>query len=292
MTRSTSGEAVRESSASQLGGGIADGCATSGLRPGAKRSISAAQFASSDAGATSRLARLPPSRCFLSTSSSASTCIVLPRPMSSARQAPRPSRRQEVQPAHADLLVGAQRGAGAPRRGRSAPAPRGGEVLERLGQPAAGDDARPVASGASAAAPLGRDVRAGQHAHRLGEGEPALRGRPLDRRNWSSIRRSCSRSTSTQRPRTRCRPSEPASSSAISAPSSRSPSSVTSIWKSSSASVPSPAGALPPTVALTCGRGGRLARHAPGTRTTTPAASSRGRSVSRWNASAGVQRSG
>ena len=52
-----------------------------------------------------------------------------------------------------------------------------------------------------------------------------------------------------------------------------SPSSVTSMRKSSSASVPSPEGALPPTVAVTCGRDGRPARQVAGMRTTTPARS-------------------
>ncbi len=62
------------------------------VRVGAKRSISAAQFASNDAGATRRLVRRVSSRAalFRNTSRSASTCIVLPRPMSSARHAPRP----------------------------------------------------------------------------------------------------------------------------------------------------------------------------------------------------------
>ena len=62
------------------------------VRVGAKRSISAAQLASRDAGATRRLVRRVSSRVARAriTSSSASTCIVLPRPMSSARHAPRP----------------------------------------------------------------------------------------------------------------------------------------------------------------------------------------------------------
>ena len=49
--------------------------------------------------------------------------------------------------------------------------------------------------------------------------------------------------------------------------------------KSSSASLPSPDGVLPPTLADTCGRGGRLARHVAGIRTTTPALSSCGTSL-------------
>ena len=73
---------------------------------------------------------------------------------------------------------------------------------------------------------------------------------------------------------------------------SASPSSVTSIRKSSSASCPIPAGDLPPTMPVTRGRGGRLPRHAAGMRTTTPAASSSGTSLKSCMASAGVQRSG
>ena len=59
---------------------------------GAKRSISAVQLASNDAGATRRLVRRVSSGVLRAriTSKSASTCIVLPRPMSSARQAPKP----------------------------------------------------------------------------------------------------------------------------------------------------------------------------------------------------------
>jgi hypothetical protein len=56
--------------------------------------------------------------------------------------------------------------------------------------------------------------------------------------------------------------------------------------------MPRPLGGLAPTMALTWGRAGRFARHVPGTRTITPAASRRGRSVRSWQASAGVHRSG
>ena len=54
-------------------------------------STSATQLARSEAGATSRLGRRPAPASRLSTVRSASTWIVLPRPMSSARHAPRPS---------------------------------------------------------------------------------------------------------------------------------------------------------------------------------------------------------
>ena len=49
---------------------------------------------------------------------------------------------------------------------------------------------------------------------------------------------------------------------------------------------------VPPTVPVTCGRDGRLARHDAGMRTTTPALSRSGALASRRDASCGVQRSG
>ena len=68
--------------------GAAEGWATTALRLGANRAISAVQLASSEAGATSRqglrFSRASSSR----TSSSDKTWMVLPSPMSSARQAP------------------------------------------------------------------------------------------------------------------------------------------------------------------------------------------------------------
>ena len=80
---------------------IADGCSTGAVRLGANRSISADQLASNDAGATSRLG-LVSLRAFACTSSRARIWIVLPSPMSSARQAPRPrpdSNRSHATPA-------------------------------------------------------------------------------------------------------------------------------------------------------------------------------------------------
>ena len=51
--------------------------------------------------------------------------------------------------------------------------------------------------------------------------------------------------------------------------------------------MPSPEGAFPPTVAVTFGRAGRLARHVAGIRTTTPALSSCGTSWRKRKASLG-----
>ena len=132
--------------------------------------------------------------------------------MSSARQAPRPSVDKQMQPAHADLLVGPQRrlervaGVDAGQRLRD-----GARPSSVVRQPRTGDDARPV----------GRRVR---RRHRPETFAPATSRiasanvRPpaaavcSTARNCSSSRASLSRSSSTQRPRTKCRPSDAASS--------------------------------------------------------------------------------
>ena len=62
--------------------------------------------------------------------------------------------------------------------------------------------------------------------------------------------------------------------------------------KSSTPSRPRADGLRLPTVAVTCGRAGRLARQVAGMRTTTPAVSSSGRLWRKRDASAGPQRSG
>ena len=200
--------------------------------------------------------------------------------------------RQQVEPADADLLIGPQRAvqlaAGVDLReplGRAQP-------LEGLGEPGAGDHARPVRVGAVGRAVLG-DVRAGEHAHRLGEGEPAFGREPLGlpeplHRPLEPLPIDLDPLAADERQPVRRRPGAPSPrrGSAVS------PSSVTSMRKSSSASLPSPAGALPPTVAVTCGRGGRPARQVAGMRTTTPARSSSGTSPRKRNASCGDQRSG
>ena len=108
----------------------------------------------------------------------------------------------------------------------------------------------------------------------------------------SIMRLSRSRSTSTQRPRTSARPSDLASNSLISAFVNVSPSSVTSMRKSRSASWPRRDGMLAPTLAVTCGRSGRFPRQFAGIRTTTPALSSCGTSLRSCKASLGCQRNG
>ena len=86
-SRSESASGVREPSSD---GGTSEGCATKTLRFGAKRAISARQFAISDAGTTRRLGSFAALPFFFSNTSSAMTWRVLPSPMSSARHPPRP----------------------------------------------------------------------------------------------------------------------------------------------------------------------------------------------------------
>ena len=106
--------------------------------------------------------------------------------------------------------------------------------------------------------------------------------------NCRIARSSRSRSTSTHWPRSSTSASVPASSVAISCSLSVSPSSVTSMRKSSNAVQPErPTARASPTVPVTCGRGGRLARQLAGMRTTTPARSSSGALASSRDASRG-----
>ena len=76
--------------------------------PGAKRRISASQLPSSDAGQTTRVG--PPPPCSRRCRCSAISVIVLPSPMSSARQAPRPSAGELGQPGQPAALVVAELG--------------------------------------------------------------------------------------------------------------------------------------------------------------------------------------
>jgi hypothetical protein len=111
-------------------------------------------------------------------------------------------------------------------------------------------------------------------------------------RSRSIVARSWSRSSSIQRPRSRRRPSAPASRSATSRAVNASPSSVTSARKSSSASAPTPPGGRVPIEPVAPGRGGRRCPHVAGIRVTTPAVSSFAVSASSCDASRALQRSG
>ena len=106
------------------------------------------------------------------------------------------------------------------------------------------------------------------------------------------VRFSRSASTSTHCPRISAKPLVPASRAFTSAAVSGSPSKLTCMLKSNSASVPNSDGVFAPTMPVTFGRGGRFARHVAGMRTTTPACSRVCTSRSKHTASAGDQRSG
>ena len=197
--------------------------------------------------------------------------MVLPSPMSSARHAPRPSLVEQIKPAHAHLLVGPQRAlqriAGIDLRQTL----RTAQTLSR--SPRARDRLPLEPSRRLAAAGIARQR------HRRRPAAAWLRQSP-DRsrapRRSTSRKRSImlaaapDRARSSARAPARVHPIWPAVR-LISAAVSVSPSSVTSMWKSSRASWPIPEGGLPPTVPVTRGRGGRLPRHAAGIRTTTPA---------------------
>ena len=182
---------------------------------GAKRAISDFQFASSDAGSTSSDG-LPPPR-FFSADSSASTWIVLPSPMSSARQAPSP----RLDRNHSQLTPVSWYGRKVAFR--SSPGWACCEVLRdcagrpALAQPLARRGRTTTARSASRVAVVGQVLgRAGQQPHAFDEREPVAR--PALRPSSSGpALRSFSRSTSTHWPRSSTSPSSAASSSRHSA---------------------------------------------------------------------------
>ncbi len=263
----------------------------SAFSPGAKRSISDAQLASSDAGATSRLGCRPAPFWRFRTSSSASTWMVLPRPMSSARQAPRPSFASRYSQRTPTCWYGRSTPCNSPP-GSTCANPCG--LRSPCNVSASQGPATTCVQSAWSAIAASSPATSAPESNRMA----SPNARPLSRAVRSTSRKRsimlcrCSRSSSIHRPRTNASPSVFESRSWISAAVSVSPSSVTSIRKSSSASLPMPAGALLPTLPVTRGRGGRLPRHAAGMRTTTPAVSRWGTSRRSWSASRGVQRSG
>ncbi len=292
-------------------GSPAEGCATSARNDGAKRAISAVQLPSSDAGATSRLGPCalspaqPPRQCCAlwappvagkagssrlrrRASRKASTCTVLPRPMSSARQAPRPRRAaKESQraptswygrsPVRSSSPGSAPASASGLRRPESAWASHG---------PAWTCDhsATEPSSGAGASAAPSVPARRRMASSSVKEPSCAARCACFQcASTWSSF----SRSISTQRPRTSASPCCCARNACHSASLSGSPSRARRKSKSTSASSPSAEGGLSPTVTSTPTRGRFF--HQSGMRTTTPAVSSRGVSRKKRSASAGVQ---
>ena len=134
MTRSAAARSSGADVGQRACRAIADGCATSTpqrrrearrSRPASWRSATRARRAG--AGRADVAARS------FSASRSASTWIVLPSPMSSARQAPRPRRCEEREPAHADAPGTAAASARSPRgSGRLAQPLGAAQAVERL----------------------------------------------------------------------------------------------------------------------------------------------------------------
>ena len=96
--------------------GIADGCATSAFNPGAKRSISAAQFASSEAGATSRLGCGCRARLALENEQQRKHLDGLAESHVVGQARAQAEFREEIEPAHAHLLIRPQGRLSAHRR--------------------------------------------------------------------------------------------------------------------------------------------------------------------------------
>ena len=202
------------------------------------------------------------------------TWIVLPRPMSSARQPPRPRLCSHQSQRKPDLLVGTQVGASAaPARQPAAPS--------GLRSPASAAPARlPPRPSTTPPPPPRREPRRRCRSRRRPAAATRRRtetaGGRLALRTPSSARAPGGASPDRPRPTAR----EPAPGrrwrrgfSRTSRAVSVSPSSVTAAEKSSIASAPRVGRLSLPTVTCTSGRGGLLARHDAGTRTTTPAAS-------------------
>ena len=210
-----------------------------------------------------------PSASRRSTSSSASTWIVLPSPMSSARQAPRPSPESRCSHRTPSLLVGPQT-AVQRRAGIDAPSPSGhAQRAQRLGQPGPGGDLRPIGCDGVGRV-LVADGRAGEQAHGLGEGRPSRAASARPRGSG----RGCAEPLAVDLHPAAAQQhqvSVPASSRRDLGRGQR-----LAVERDVHAEVEQrrrgrAEGARPPTVAVTCGRGGRLARQPAGMRTTTPA---------------------
>ena len=261
-------------------------------RPGANRSISAAQLASKR-GRRHQQARPPRRARSRRAARAAATAPGWSCPGPCRRRGRRRGRAVRAGAASGRRPAGRAAGCRAGRaRDRSAPALRA-SAAPSGSRRATGPRRRGTSPGRR-----GRGCRPRRCRRRPASASPrrsrarlAAASRSASRKR-SIVRPSRSRSTSTHWPRISARPLVLARSSFISAAVSGSPSRVTSMRKSSSASLPSPDGALPPTVAVTCGRDGRLALQVAGMRTTTPARSSSGTSPRKRRASCGVQRSG
>ena len=274
-------------SASSPCSSCADGCSTRVRSVGENRAISALQFPSSDAGATSKLGPLA-CPALLRPRRKARTCKVFPRPMSSARHVPRPSPAANESHRTPTSWYG-RSSARSSEPGRSFPNPSGLR--------------RPARASASQGPALTRDQSAtsGSSGAAASPSAPA-RSRIASRREIPPLRaarcaffqcaRTCSslsRSISTQRPRTSASPWSCAASALHSFSLKGSPSSASWTSKSTSASSPSPVGLRPPSPTSTPRR--ERFFHQSGTRTTMPAASKAGTSRKNRSASPGVQAS-
>ena len=101
-----------------------------------KRAASCFQLKTSDRGTTTSdgLTAWPAARSSRRVSSSASTCAVLPTPMSSARQPPKREAAQELHPAQALALVIAQAGPRSRRAARRHRRPETAQLLAHAGE--------------------------------------------------------------------------------------------------------------------------------------------------------------
>ena len=182
---------------------------------GAKRAISAFQFASSDAGSDEEATACRSARRSFRREQQREDLDGLAEPHVVGQAGAEPEAREEARASRARLLVGPQRAA--QRRGR----PRGrealgvaqpGEHLRRASPPRwTNDHSRSSSTRVAGRPEVGR--RPGQEPHPLDERDPAL---PAARFDLLPVRRappaSRSRSTSTHWPRSRTSPSSAASS--------------------------------------------------------------------------------
>ncbi len=265
MTRSAPASSSAAPAASSALG-RADGCATSTRRLGREalelRLPVGEQRGRHDQQAGTSGAALPrsaPRFCSpLSSRSRPITWIVLPSPMSSARQAPRPRRERNQSQRDADLLVRTQRraerppglGGGEPSRARAAPA---SVVAEPRSRGHAATSRRrasaPPASPSATAAPASRRIAS--------RNDRPARGRALDAFPSGRGPRAASRG----RPRPTCpapargRPCRPGSRATPRRRAARRRR-ASATEKSSSASRPRAEGGFAPTVTLTSAAGG------------------------------------
>ena len=156
MTRSTAARSTAPSPFN-CSAAIADGCATSARRLGAKRAISDAQLASSDAGATRSYGLRLPSASIPQHQQQRQHLDGLAETHVVGEAGAKPEPRQQVQPLHARPLIGTQRPLVIGRVDARRPV-RVAQRGERLGEPGTRDGLAPVGI-VRAAAPRRRQCR-------------------------------------------------------------------------------------------------------------------------------------